>query len=284
MEQVIFIKKPYKFVKEGITAVDMHSHTNYSYDGISNIKTVVKKAKKLGIGFAVTDHNTIKGVLKLKNEKDVLIIPGIEITSYEGIHSILYFYSLKELEYFYNKEIKHISNNPFFTSIKIKDLFDTTKNYNCLLSTPHPFAPFTASIKNIEIDEEMLKAIKLVEVINGINIRKRNIKAFEWSNTVKKGITAGSDSHTVGGLGKVLTFSYSNDVDSFLKSLLKRTSWVMGNEDSKIRKIMTTIFKETSTLTKNLRDKNEINRIKFQLRIGTRYAFRKLVKKRMSML
>ena len=66
------------------TVADMHFHSRYS-DGANMIKSIVGRAKKLGIGIAVTDHNDIRGAVRLDNYKDdLLTIPGIEVTSQEG--------------------------------------------------------------------------------------------------------------------------------------------------------------------------------------------------------
>ena len=47
--------------KQGFTSVDMHLHSNYS-DGSANVISLLKKAKKMGIGLAITDHNEVAGV------------------------------------------------------------------------------------------------------------------------------------------------------------------------------------------------------------------------------
>ena len=57
--------------------IDFHVHTCYSCDSSITLKEVVVFAKKRGLdGVAVTDHNTVKGALKLKT-RDLLIVPGI---------------------------------------------------------------------------------------------------------------------------------------------------------------------------------------------------------------
>jgi predicted metal-dependent phosphoesterase TrpH len=64
--------------------IDFHVHTCYSCDSSITLKEVVSFAKKRGLdGVAVTDHNTIKGALKLKTS-DILIVPGIEVSTLSG--------------------------------------------------------------------------------------------------------------------------------------------------------------------------------------------------------
>ncbi|MEM1539840.1 MAG: CehA/McbA family metallohydrolase [Candidatus Bathyarchaeia archaeon] len=66
--------------------IDLHVHTCYSYDGLIKPKELVAYAKRAGLnGIAITDHDTINGALKLaRNMTDLLIIPGIEVSSIEG--------------------------------------------------------------------------------------------------------------------------------------------------------------------------------------------------------
>ena len=92
------IGKPNHFLlrKQGFTSVDMHLHSNYS-DGSANVTSLLKKAKKLGIGLAITDHNGVQGALKAWNNMyGVLVIPGMEFTCAEGFHVLTYFYSIKD--------------------------------------------------------------------------------------------------------------------------------------------------------------------------------------------
>ena len=56
---------------------------------------------ELGIGIAITDHNEIKGAVAIDEYKDLLTIPGIEITSAEGSHLLVYFYNINELKIFF---------------------------------------------------------------------------------------------------------------------------------------------------------------------------------------
>ena len=64
--------------------IDLHVHTRYSGDSSITLKQVVSFAKKRGLdGVAITDHNTVKGALKLKT-RDILVVPGIEVSTLNG--------------------------------------------------------------------------------------------------------------------------------------------------------------------------------------------------------
>jgi hypothetical protein len=65
--------------------IDLHVHTNYSYDSVIKPEEVVFYAKKRGLdGIAITDHDKIECALKMAKKTDFLIIPGIEISSLGG--------------------------------------------------------------------------------------------------------------------------------------------------------------------------------------------------------
>ena len=64
---------------------DLHVHSNYSKDSLITPKELVYFAKKRGLNaVAVTDHNQIKGSLKIAKEADFLVIPGMEVSSSDG--------------------------------------------------------------------------------------------------------------------------------------------------------------------------------------------------------
>ena len=67
-------------LKEKHTVVDLHFYSHYS-DGHNSIEAIAQKARELGIGIAVTDHNEIRGAVEIAQYHDILSIPGIEITS-----------------------------------------------------------------------------------------------------------------------------------------------------------------------------------------------------------
>ncbi len=98
--------------KENYTFVDMHVHSNYSLDSSNKIKNIIEKAREKNIGISITDHNEIEGCLEA-SKYDIFLIPGIEITCMEGCHILVYFYKIKDLERFFNKEIKNNMYNKF---------------------------------------------------------------------------------------------------------------------------------------------------------------------------
>ena len=244
MNKAIFAKPNIpKLKKEGYHCVDMHCHSRYS-DGWNTIEGTYKKCKKLGMGIAITDHNEVKGALKIAKYKNFLGIPGIETTSSEGIHTLFYFYNAKELDEFYKKFIsKNFSENPF-SDLKatIFEIVDKAKEYSCKICSAHPVAPASTGIHRfIEKKEykKLFKSIDFIEAINGCNLHMFNKKSIEWGKKIGKQFTGGSDAHTMGAVGLVVT---ATDGENFLDSLMKN-SLVIGKEANPLMTIARTALK-----------------------------------------
>jgi predicted metal-dependent phosphoesterase TrpH len=64
---------------------DLHVHTVFSRDAVITRLDLLYYAAKRGLtAVAITDHNCVEGAFKFAGEKDLLIIPGIEISSLHG--------------------------------------------------------------------------------------------------------------------------------------------------------------------------------------------------------
>lgn len=66
---------------------DLHAHTNHS-DGSWSLQELAESARTYGLDFiALTDHNTISGLAEIpaaSRANELLIIPGIELTTFNG--------------------------------------------------------------------------------------------------------------------------------------------------------------------------------------------------------
>ncbi|MDZ7671374.1 MAG: PHP domain-containing protein [Halanaerobiales bacterium] len=93
--------------------MDLHIHSVLSpcADITMTPGNIVETAAKKGINIiSITDHNTNKNIasaLEIAKEKDIYLIPGIEVQSKEEIHLLSYFASLDDL----NKYSNIIYNN-----------------------------------------------------------------------------------------------------------------------------------------------------------------------------
>ena len=97
---------PARILAEGLFPADLHFHTVHT-DGTTSIPSFVRRIRKNGAGCAVTDHNEISGALAASREgAGLLVIPGIEISTSDGPHILVYFYSPRDLEDFFARHIR----------------------------------------------------------------------------------------------------------------------------------------------------------------------------------
>ena len=215
----------------------MHNHSEYS-DTTTPITTIAKKARKQGIGLALTDHNEVAGNIKLAQDNpDLLVVPGLEITTKEMAHVLTYFYSPDEMQDFFDTHIKDSrGGNPnLATKVSVTDLLDMTKDYNCVIAPAHPFAfpkrfSFISAMERGFVDKKVLKSLHGVEVICGANLRHMNHCAVDWAEELNKATIGGSDAHTLGSLGSVVTVSEGSTVEEVLNAIKRKKTSVVGSE------------------------------------------------------
>jgi predicted metal-dependent phosphoesterase TrpH len=169
--------------------LDLHIHSKYSKDSLLKPETILKVAKKRGLGgIAVTDHNTIKGGLftqKINDDKNFAVIVGSEIkTEYGDIIGL-----------FLQEEIN---------SRKFEEVVDEIKDQDGLVVLAHPFR------KNIVFPSKLFIKIDLIEAFNARSPKNFNEKAFELAKKYQKPIIAGSDSHLAFEIGRGKTITTSN--------------------------------------------------------------------------
>lgn len=65
--------------------IDLHVHTIYSGDSFITLEDAIRSAEARGLdGIAITDHNTVEACHKLPENSDLIMIPGIEVSSSEA--------------------------------------------------------------------------------------------------------------------------------------------------------------------------------------------------------
>lgn len=222
-------------VKEGFLKIDMHVHTNHS-DGMSDVSSILKKARKKGIGIAITDHNTIDGVIeayKIK-EKNDLIIPGIELHSKAGPHFLFYFDNVKELKMFYKKKVLPFKKEGSLYKSNLTIEMIEKLALKATVSIAHPEAPLWANIDNMikkhKIKTKIFRNVHASEIMCGQLSRKINIKGMHFAKKYKLSVTGGSDAHSSIEVGTVLTVAKADDIKEFLKAIRDKKSFVIGKE------------------------------------------------------
>ncbi len=220
--------------KEGFMCIDCHCHTNYS-DG-AKLDEVLKACRKKGIGVAITDHNEIKGAVEALKQKEIMVIPGMEINTSDGPHLLAYFYNIAELEDFHNKfiEPRRVFKPRMMVKLTMLETLDKLESYNCVTALAHPYAPLWtnfnfALMKNPE-NREVVKRVDAIEVISGLQRKISNLNARELQVLFDKAATGGSDAHSAKDVGNCLTLAETNNAEDFLEEIRKKRTIAIGKE------------------------------------------------------
>ena len=181
---------------------DLHNHTHYST--CSNLKPdiLLKLVKKRGMnGIAVTDHNTIKGALKVKKlnkDKDFEVIVGDEVkTNYGDV-----------LTYYLQEEIK---SRDFFSVV------DEVKKQSGLIAIPHPFRTSINPTHKFKYPINKIKnKIDAIECFNARMLPGNNDKAQRLAKNLKIPGIGGSDAHFRFEIGRAYTI-FDGDLRKAIK-------------------------------------------------------------------
>lgn len=269
VEGLKFGKVPWsKLQEDGYTAVDMHFHTNHS-DSPTTIRSLLRYAKKVGTGVAITDHNQVSGVVEaMKAQSGVFIIPGTEISAADGPHILLYFYDLGALVEYYERHIRPYKRKSPYLAIRLnsQEIVDRASGYDCIRVAAHPYG-YLLFNKGLQkcidaeyLEQEILDSFEGVEVINGGMTHALNIKAGELAERFGKGRTAGTDGHLLGDLGNVVCVGPSDNVEDFLGDVVERRTIAMGREKNVLEKTAT----GTVLMTKYIRYTGPSMRIHYE--------------------
>lgn len=247
--RICFAKPNLNQLTRQYTVVDLHYHSRYS-DGSNTIPEIARRAGELGIGIAVTDHNEIQGAVELDAYADILSIPGIEVTSYEGSHVLFYFYDIDDLKRFYQVDVQPFMGPDVMssTTLEMEDIVQRAQKYRALTIFPHPECPVYTGVCNPYFPPErlqpLLEAADGVEVINSGNLNKSNLKCALLGFNLNKAVTAGSDGHLLTHMGRAVTYAQCTpDRESFLEAIRGKQNRVIGKEFNFLRKVASNGYK-----------------------------------------
>jgi predicted metal-dependent phosphoesterase TrpH len=247
-----------------LTVVDMHFHSHHS-DGHDAVAAIAAHAQALGLGLAITDHNDIRGALELAQYRDLLTIPGIEVTSAEGSHLLVYFYHVRDLERFYCGTVLPAMGSDVMssTALPMEALIEAARRLPSVVVLAHPYSAAYTGVHNSYFSEERLLTIydmvDGVEVINAENMNKWNLKCTVLGFNLGRGITGGSDGHRVAQMGKAVTLADCvPERDAFLDAVKAGLTKVVGKEIHLLRKVTSNTLKLKSNMRNypDLIDKN----------------------------
>ncbi len=187
--------------------IDFHVHTCYSHDSSITLKQVVSFAKRRKLdGVAITDHNTLKGALKLKT-REIIVIPGIEVSTLQG----------------------HLLGINVTTLIPpqrdIEETIQKIHDVGGIAVAPHPFSFYKSP------PSRCVSCYDAVEVMNASSIPFSVITYYSRKFAERLGIpqTGGSDSHYAPEIGLAYTMVKSDsDVDEIGCALKRGTAFPVG--------------------------------------------------------
>ncbi|MEZ4887946.1 MAG: PHP domain-containing protein [Chitinophagales bacterium] len=227
------------------TKYDLHFHSNYS-DGTASLQTIEDKCLKEGVGVVLTDHNEIRGSLKLLERNKIVTVPAIEAGTKEGIELLIYFKNPAELEEFYTKQIEPFRVKRFMVKMKnsAKAILEAANEFETFVSLAHPYA-FKKKSVDKHINNPMLdylyENIDAIEIFNGSLSRAQNNKALSLKDKLGKNFTLGSDGHEIESLGLVnveLKNAAINNSQTLYEEL-KANNFARYTMSTKVKKLKT---------------------------------------------
>jgi predicted metal-dependent phosphoesterase TrpH len=193
--------------------VDLHLHSNHSFDCPTPVQEVIKKAKEKGLtAIAITDHQSFAAHHVNLSTSDFFVIPGMEIGTEKG----------DIIGLFLKKEI---------TSRKSEEVLREIREQGAIAMIPHPFK------RKRFVDLEFLKRADFIEGWNArVNIPGVDLngeaQAFAKANNIP--FIACSDAHFPFEIGRAYTVIEApvNSMEDIKQALLKRQFSVEGETSS----------------------------------------------------
>jgi predicted metal-dependent phosphoesterase TrpH len=183
---------------------DLHNHTHFSPDSILSPKDVVRRAREAGLGcVAVTDHNTVRGGLTVREMADGFqVIVGEEVKTAEG----------EILGLFLSEDIPR--------GLSARETIARIKEQGGVVGLPHPFDSLRSALDE-EQRNTLISQIDFIEALNSrIVFGNHNKQALEFARKHSLPTSAASDAHSPRELGRsyVEMPSFSGPTE-FLESL-----------------------------------------------------------------
>ena len=179
---------------------DLHVHTTYSGDSTITPKELVFYAKKRGLtAVAVTDHDKVEGARRIIKETDLLIIPGIEVSSMNG-HII-------------GLNVSKIIPR----GLSVDETVNQIQDADGIAIACHPFVPLKGSV-----GRHVSSQFNAIETINAsaFPFKRATLKANKLAEQLKLPKVAGTDAHYGPVIGQAYTLIESElNVESVVKAI-----------------------------------------------------------------
>ena len=166
--------------------LELHSHTHASGDCLMRPADIVRTCERKGLHrLAVTDHNTLRGALELRDLAPGLVIVGEEIMTTQG----------ELLAYFVQEEIP--------PGLPPAEAIARLRVQGAAISVSHPFDRLR---KGAWREADLAAILPLVDAIEVFNARciypEDNARALAFAHEHAKLGTVGSDAHSHRELGR----------------------------------------------------------------------------------
>ncbi len=165
--------------------IDLHVHSNFSFDSTESIETILAEMKKKEISkIAICDHNTIEGSELMKKYLGDDCISGIEIDaiSNDYVHHILgygfqYDDEFRYLEGNYMKELQRVNE---IRLALVEERYQCTLDRDKLVSLKNKRSPVT----NVEIERVLLMDVQHEELVEYQHGSKSSnpIASYYWDH------------------------------------------------------------------------------------------------------
>lgn len=208
----------------GRSFVDLHCHTNASFDSLSQPAAVVRAAAQRGMThLAITDHGTLDGALAARDAaNDLTVIVGQEIRTAAGDMIGLFL------------------ETPVADGLSLTDTAAAIREQDGLVGLPHPFDRYRGSGAWGRSAEELAQLAALLDYVEGWNARimfgSGNLAAAEFAHAHELPAVAVSDAHTVMEVGVAYTIvDVAPDTADDLRQALANPRLVTGRASRLVR-------------------------------------------------
>ncbi len=185
--------------------VDLHMHTDHSYDCATPVEVLLAEARARGLGaIAVTDHNEISGAHAARAQADgIAVIVGEEVkTADQG----------EVIGLFIEDKIPR--------GMTLQETIAEIKRQGGIVYVPHPFDRLHSVPDYVHL-LDVLEDVDAIEVFNPrVAISEFNDEAARFAAKYRIPAGAGSDAHVPQGLGSVrIRMREFDGPEEFLESL-----------------------------------------------------------------
>lgn len=198
---------------------DLHIHSNFSYDGTADVKTILEKTRlntSLSI-IAITDHDEIEGAMiaaEIAPSYGLEVVVGSEVSTAEG-HLLALFIQ-----------------DRVPSGLSLIDTLFHVESLGGLCIAPHPSARFTSSLSLEKIEKALelpigQRVLAGIEVFNaGIFRSRSNGKAMNFALNHDIALCANSDAHVTSMIGKAATCFEGNTSGDLYRALVNKETHI----------------------------------------------------------